>query len=78
MNHKEIEEKKLKLWKERNSKMRDFLRDYDVKIYDPAMQDLRENCKKLGHEFTFHCYNIDHSHRIYKCNYCGVNKHEEN
>lgn len=30
------------------------------------------------HKFSFHDYNLDSSHRIYKCNYCGVSKHEEN
>lgn len=78
MNHKEIEEEKLKLWKERNSKMREFLNDYDSRVYDPAMKTLRENCKKLGHKYSFHGYNLDNSHRIYKCNYCGLSKHEEN
>lgn len=78
MSHNDIWKEKLDLDKERNSKLREFLAGYDSKIYNPALKQLRENCKQLGHKFSFHGYNLDSSHRIYKCNYCGVSRHEEN
>lgn len=78
MNHNDIWKTKLELDKARRSALSVFLNDYDSKVYDPSMKELRENCKKLGHKFSFHGYNLDSSHKIYKCNFCGVSKHEEN
>lgn len=78
MNHKDIFDEKLELDKTRRSKLNEFLNDYDSRIYNPAIKKIREKCKKLGHKFTFHSFNLLHSHKIYKCHYCGVSKHEEN
>jgi len=76
MNHEDIFDEKLELDKARRSKLNEFLNDYDSRIYNPAIKKIREKCKQLGHKFSF--YNLDSSHRIYKCNYCGVSKHEQN
>ena len=78
MDHNDIWKEKLELDKARRSALNIFLNDYDSKIYNPAIKKIREKCKRLGHKFSFHGYNLDSSHRIYKCNYCGVSKHEEN
>jgi len=78
MNHNDIWKEKLELDKARRSALNIFLNDYDSKIYNPAVKKIREKCKKLGHKFSFHGYNLDSSHRIYKFNCCGVSKHEEN
>lgn len=77
MNHQEITNEKIKLWEERNSKMREFLRDYDNRIYNPAIKTIIQECEKIGHKFSFHSYNLVRSHRIYKCDYCGISKSEE-
>jgi len=78
MNHNDIWKTKLELDKARRSALNIFLNDYDSKVYNPAIKKIREKCKKLGHKFSFHGYNLDSSHRIYRCNFCGVGKHEEN
>jgi hypothetical protein len=77
MIHQQIYDEKLKLWEERNSKMREFLRDYDNRIHNPAMKKIRQECEKIGHKFSFHGYNLVRSHRLYKCDYCGISKSEE-
>ena len=76
MNHQQIYDQKIKLSEERNSKMREFLRDYDNRIYNPAMKKIRQECKTIGHKFSFHSYNLVRSHCIYKCDYCGASKYE--
>ena len=78
MNHDDIWKEKSRLDRERGVKLREFLKDYDSKVYDPYIKTLRENCEKLGHKFSFHGYNLTSSDKIYKCNYCGVSRHEEN
>lgn len=78
MNHDDIWKEKSRLDRERGVKLREFLKDYDSRVYDPSIKILRENCKKLGHKYSFDGYNLTNSHRIYKCNYCGVSKHEQN
>lgn len=77
MNHNDIWLSKAKLDKERHIKMREFLADYDSKVYDPAIKKVREDCKTLGHKYSFRKFNCDHSHEIYQCDYCGVSKHNE-
>ena len=78
MNHNDIWSEKLKLDEDRRSKLSEFLNDYDTKIYYPAIKQLREKCKEFGHKYSFHGYNFIVSHTIYKCDYCGVSKHEKN
>jgi hypothetical protein len=77
MNHQQIYDQKTKLLEERNSKMREFLRDYDDKIYNPAIKKIKQECEKIGHRFSFHGYNLVRSYRIYKCDYCGASKNKE-
>lgn len=74
MNHQEITNEKIKLWEERNSKMSEFLRDYDNRIHNPATKKIRQECEKIGHQFSFNGYNLVRSHIIYKCDYCGISK----
>ena len=78
MNHEDIFDEKLELDKARRYKLNEFLSEYDAQIYNPAIKKIREKCKRLGHEFAFHSFNLPHSHKIYKCHYCGVSRHEEN
>lgn len=84
MDHNDIWKEKSRLERERGVKLREFLADYDSKVYNPNIKQLQENCEKLGHEYSFHGYNfiksytiIDVSCAIYKCNYCGASKQEE-
>lgn len=76
MNHNDIWLSKAKLDKERHIKMREFLADYDSKVYNPSLKKLREDCKTLGHKYIARKYNIM-GHIIYECDYCGVSKHEK-
>lgn len=76
MDHNDILKEKSNLNKERGYKLREFLHDYDSRIYNPAMKQLRENCKKIGHKYIARKYNIM-GHIIYECYYCGVSKHEK-
>jgi hypothetical protein len=78
MNHDDILKEKSRLDRERGVKLREFLKEYDSRVYDPAVKRLRENCEKLGHKYSYHGYNFVRSHTIYKCNHCGISKHEEN
>ena len=77
MDHNDIWKEKLELDKARRSALNIFLNDYDSKIYNPAIKKIREKCKRLGHKFSFHGYDLDSLHRIYRCNYCGVIKNKE-
>lgn len=46
MDHNDVWKEKLELDKARRFKLNEFLSEYDSQIYNPALKQLRENCKK--------------------------------
>jgi hypothetical protein len=75
MNHDDIWEKIIQLKKERRDRLSKCMDEYDSTIYDPTLEQLQEECGKLGHKFVFRHFNVGHN-EYYSCDYCGFGKIE--
>jgi hypothetical protein len=75
MNHDDIWEKIIQLKKERRDRLSKCMDSYDSNIHDPALEQLQEECKKLGHKFVIRSFTVGH-YAYYSCDYCGFEKIE--
>jgi hypothetical protein len=75
MNHHDIWTKSLQLKKTRREHMSKCMDSYDSNIHDPTLEQLQEECKKLGHKFVIRSCTVGH-HAYYSCDYCGFEKIE--
>lgn len=48
---------------------------YDSNIHDPALKQLQEECKKLGHKFVIRSFTVGY-YAYCSCDYCGFGKIE--
>jgi hypothetical protein len=49
LTHSDISTKRWQLSKDRTKKQMELMKEYDEKVFRPALKQLKEDCGKLGH-----------------------------
>jgi hypothetical protein len=66
----DIWEKRINIDNARRDKKIELMKEYDEKIYRPAINNLIEECSNIGHQWRFKHLN-PFNYPIYRCDQCG-------